>query len=63
MSTDDLHRAFDKAVADWAAADVECRRHYVPWAIAVERRKILAMRKNEAWWRLNEASDREREGL
>lgn len=40
---------FKKLVIAWAEADEECRRTYVLWNAAKERRERLALLKNDAY--------------
>lgn len=58
---------FDKTVAEWAAADAECRRLYMLWNEAQIRQRKLAKLKNQAWRELNAATvaefDLERKAL
>lgn len=54
---------FDKAVAEWAAADAECRRLYSLWIETTQRAKRLARKKNEAFDELMGARTSEDGGI
>jgi len=49
MSVESKEERFHKLVKDWADADKECRRTYLQWCKANEKRRKLVVYKNEAW--------------
>jgi len=49
MSVESKEERFNKLVKAWAVADKECRQTYLQWCNANEKRRKLAVDKNEAW--------------
>ena len=47
---------FENALDAWCKADAECSRLYLLWSEACQHRVMMAVKKNNAWDKLNAAN-------